>query len=371
MNKQYFFLSLCFLLNIAPAKSAQQNSRQQSSNSLVLGVGAVALVGGALWYLWNKREVDPHVKIRALMPQEQFQLSSSGCKDLLVLAKENVLKNNQQSAESFLMLANTEGAFDDTAFVGKLATYLERNKNSNELPGLLDTYFQQIVDGSFAKPENSYTCGVGQFQIDDAKTACAAMGLMSMVELKSAKSLDALRKKDNGRMDTLLAKGKSVYDDAKKDKNYLSVDDLLESKSFPKDSLQKIDLYSVPAYFDSNVQESQALKPFDNALTFIEQYGASLVDHNQENCAAAAALPEPERDSKTLYGLFTVEPETIMIAHYPDTKKWMLFDSHRSNKYSAPGSGFHEFTDKQSLTSYLVGYPLTISSKPVECNLFS
>ena len=69
--------------------------------------------------------------------------------------------------------------------------------------------------------------------------------------------------------------------------------------------------------------------------------------------------------------IFTVEPETIMIAYYPETKKWILFDSHRKNKYSAPGAGFHQFSTKELLMSYLVGYPLTISSKPVEFNLFS
>ena len=370
---------LLFLLSgINTLKSADQRMTDYGPSKSLTLTGALALGGGLLWYILSPKKPlsasQVQDKVRALIPQEKLEISSFGSKDLIDSAKKDFLRlldnsslgSNKKLVENFLLLANSEQILEDTAFKAALGNSLGKRRSSKLEAGSIDMYCQQIVDGSFAQPENSYTCGVGQFEIAEAETACAAMALMSMIELKNSKNLDELRHKHRGSLDILLAKGRSLYADTPKQNKYLSVDDLLASPCFPQDRLQKIDLFGIPAFLESDCQTSEHIRPFFNALNFIEQYGDSVA--KKDDCPAAAAA---EKVHTPLYGLCTVHPETIMIAYYPETKKWILFDSHRKNKYSAPGAGFHQFSSKELLVSYLVGYPLTIASKPVEFNLFS
>ncbi len=381
-------LSLLLVLSgINSLKSADQQMTPSATKKILTLAAGLTLSGGLLWYILLPKKKKPlsdsqvQDRVRALIPSEKQEIFSAASKDHIVEAKKNFLRlfteikeqsngsleSNSELVENFLLLANSEDAFEDTAFKAALYDSLAKNKpNQLVKQESIELYCQHIVDGSFAKPENSYTCGVGQFQIAEAETACAAMALVSMIELKKTKSLDELRRNQGGSLDILLAKGRSMYADTPKQNKYLSVDDLLDSPCFPQDSLQKINLLAIPAFFDTDCQKSEHIRPFFNALTFIEQYSES-VGKNEHISAAAAVEICPE----ALYALCTVEPETIMIAYYPETKKWILFDSHRKNKYSAPGAGFHQFSTKELLMSYLVGYPLTISSKPVEFNLFS
>lgn len=64
-----------------------------------------------------------------------------------------------------------------------------------------------------------------------------------------------------------------------------------------------------------------------------------------------------EQQKSNLYALFTLGQTTIMIGYSPDRKKFVLFDSHRKDKFEGQGSGYHIFSRQADLACYLTDYP--------------
>ncbi len=235
---------------------------------------------------------------------------------------------------------------------------------------LLTAFLENALKKEYAtKPALSFDSGTSQFGIGDSGSACGAMTLVAMEELKEKDGdLVQLKKRYGNSLDTILSLGKSAYGDIinklkRKSGAYLNAEEIESSDLFKTYNLKK------QTYEQFLINKAHISQTILSLLTSIEKNSAIPL-----HAAAAAGA----RDSHNVYGMVTFSGTTIMITFIPVTKTWILFDSHRRDKYEAQGSGYHQFTSKQAIADYLTSYPgLTYDDSKkeyqnlVEINMFS
>ena len=273
-------------------------------------------------------------------------------------------ENYSSVCEKFISAAATAGVLYDKNFSAAL------NRRLQKLPAdknLLNVYLEKIIDGSFGLIAKSFVDPKGQYEYSKIETtACGALATIAMSKLKDAGSLEALYTKDKGNVSSLIDLGGKLYLNAASGKagEYLTVDKIRQSKLFPN-NLHRI------VEHDLNLaelaQKSDPMMPLSRVLNAIEKY--SHYRDAQAEHAAAAAGGNDEKIS--VYALVTFSHQIIMISFNPFTGSWILFDSHRSNKYTNTGAGFHDFSSKINVQTYLVGYQGLDLRVPIDYELFS
>ena len=280
--------------------------------------------------------------------------------------KNTSVENLQALSHLFIQSAQTAGVFHDDRFKQALARRLiglekaeflaSLDKKQRERIDILCRYFKKIIDGTFGTVEKSFIDPKGQYEYSDTEvTACAAFATRAASELKAAGSLEELYKKNKGTLVELITDGGILYLSAAKNikGEYLDVGQVHKSEHFPK-NIQFVEQSDLSPVIIAEL--SDPLVPLKRVLDALERYAYAAAPKQQAAAAAAVAEAPVAAEARVIYALVTFSHQTIMISFNPHTGHWILFDSHRANKYTNTGAGFHEFSSRENLMTYLVAY---------------
>jgi hypothetical protein len=272
-------------------------------------------------------------------------------------------ENYSSVCEKFISAAATAGVLYDKNFSAALSRRLPKLPADKDL---LKVYLGKIIDGSFGLIAKSFVDPKGQYEYSKIETtACGAMASIAMSKLKDAGSLEVLYNRDKGNVSSLIDLGGKLYVNAAGGKagEYLTVEKIRQSKLFPK-NLVLIKQNNIK--IEELNERSDPMMPLSRVLNAIEKYS-----HNVGAQAEHAAVAGGDDEKRSVYALVTFSHQIIMIYFNPFTGSWILFDSHRGNKYTNTGAGFHDFSSKINIQTYLVGYQGLDFKAPIDYELFS
>ena len=212
-------------------------------------------------------------------------------------------------------------------------------------------------------PERSFESRTSQFALGSAGSACGAMTLIALSELKkSHNKLQGLQQKYPLGLDLILQKGKDAYTAIinqlrmKVDQS-LDFAELQDSQAFKDASINWENISGLDASTNKKIETTLSeyvLKPLEDATK--APMGAA---------AGRAAGVHP-----TAYGIFTFSGETILLVYNAQDTKWILFDSHRRDKYEGHGAAYHQFSTKADILKYLITYPGLRAGIPIELTIY-
>ncbi len=102
--------------------------------------------------------------------------------------------------------------------------------------------------------------------------------------------------------------------------------------------------------------------------TIIEYVLKPLEDATKSSVGAAAGRAGAAHPAA--YGIFTFSGETILLVYNAQDNKWIVFDSHRRDKYEGEGAAYHQFATKAEIIKYLLTYPGLRAGIPIELTIY-
>ena len=241
----------------------------------------------------------------------------------------------------------TNGLLDS---IKKALETIKNGLDVKEYEALVE-FLHDIHTRNIVIPERSFESRTSQFALGDAGSSCGAMSLVALDELKKAhNSLQELQKKYPMGLDSILQKGKEAYTEIikklKKDSNHkLEIHDLQDSQAFKDAGITWQDQSALNGKSNKDIGDTireHVLKPLEDAT-------------RAGNNGAAAGRAAGH--NATAYGIFFFGQEIILLVYNAQDNKWILFDSHRRDKYEGQGAGYHQFGTKEELIKYLIHYP--------------